>query len=437
MEMNYYLLKRISFFSAVIMIMVIITSSYFIPDNCSKSHESISGEDGVCEKVVFSDSVDEDCGNVNAAQMFDTMDDTVEWNGITCQKDSIEKLNDKTVVIKKDASGKFMSAAGLKTSDVDRQLTININGISEGEFTENSIIRINGTSLKKYSGMPPTATPTATPFPTITPINSGYGTGRDDVINSLHDQVKEESDDTDLVRDIVISNSKKSLDGTYSCNIVLTFNKTYVYDIFEDEYNYYITMKAPKDVYDKIVVLDAGHGGKDSGAVSRDNNYLEKDFTLQVVIYLKKMLEKNTDIKVYCTRTTDRTLTLIQRVNLANDTDADFFLSVHCNSNISSLMSGTEVLYNARDDKAEMNSKKFASCCLKKLTQTLKLRNLGLISRESTVSVIKYSKVPVALTEIAFISNDRDLDVLKNDSKMKNVAKALYDAILEAYGEEQ
>lgn len=436
--MNYYLLKRISFFSAVIMMMVIIMSFYFIPDNWCESHESISGENDGHGNVVFSDTMnEEDCGSVNAAQMFDTMNDTVEWNGITCQKDSIEKLNDKTVIIKKDAAGKFMSAESLKTSDVDRQLTININGISEGEFTENSIIRINGTPLKKYTGMPPTATPTATPFPTITPVNSGYGTGRDDVINSLHDQVKEESGDTDIVRDIVISNSKKSLDGTYSCNIVLTFNKTYVYSIFEDEYNYYITMKAPKEVYNKIVVLDAGHGGKDSGAVSRDNNYLEKNFTLQVVLYLKKMLEKNTDIKVYCTRTTDRTLTLIQRVNLANDTDADFFLSVHCNSNISSLMSGTEVLYNAKDDKSEMNSKKFASCCLKKLNQTLKLRNLGLISRESTVSVIKYSKVPVALTEIAFISNDRDLSVLRNDTKMKNVAKALYDAILEAYGEEQ
>ena len=80
-----------------------------------------------------------------------------------------------------------------------------------------------------------------------------------------------------------------------------------------------------------IVVLDAGHGGKDPGRPTK-NGYKEKDIALKVVLEIGKQLEKNPDFKVIYTRKTDVFLELHERSAIANKADADLFVSVHCNA---------------------------------------------------------------------------------------------------------
>jgi len=79
-----------------------------------------------------------------------------------------------------------------------------------------------------------------------------------------------------------------------------------------------------------IVVLDAGHGGKDPG--NRGNGFKEKDIALSVILEIGKILEKQPNVKVIYTRTTDVFLELTERAAIANKADADVFISVHCNS---------------------------------------------------------------------------------------------------------
>ncbi|MEP5256461.1 N-acetylmuramoyl-L-alanine amidase family protein [Winogradskyella rapida] len=88
-----------------------------------------------------------------------------------------------------------------------------------------------------------------------------------------------------------------------------------------------------------VVVLDAGHGGGDSGNVG--NGHSEKDIALKVTLEVGKALEKNPDIKVIYTRKTDVFIELHERANIANRADADLFVSIHCNAH-SSQASGTE-----------------------------------------------------------------------------------------------
>lgn len=79
------------------------------------------------------------------------------------------------------------------------------------------------------------------------------------------------------------------------------------------------------------VVLDAGHGGTDAGAVGK--HALEKDINLAVVLSLGKMIETNfSDVKVYYTRKTDEFIDVWRRPKVANQYKADLFISVHCNS---------------------------------------------------------------------------------------------------------
>ena len=94
-----------------------------------------------------------------------------------------------------------------------------------------------------------------------------------------------------------------------------------------------------KDKDKFVVVLDAGHGGHDPGNVG--NGYKEKEIALNVILTVGKSLEKHPNIKVIYTRKSDVFVTLRDRARIANDADADLFVSVHCNSHHSSAH-GTE-----------------------------------------------------------------------------------------------
>ncbi len=91
---------------------------------------------------------------------------------------------------------------------------------------------------------------------------------------------------------------------------------------------------------DFVVVLDAGHGGKDPGKVGY-KKYKEKDIALKIVLEIGKLLEKEKNIKVFYTRKTDIFIGLKERGKIANNANADLFLSVHCNAH-SSQASGSE-----------------------------------------------------------------------------------------------
>src|SRR5690606_10570848 len=82
-----------------------------------------------------------------------------------------------------------------------------------------------------------------------------------------------------------------------------------------------------------VVVLDAGHGGDDSGNIGKKGSgFKEKDIALNIVLQVGKALERHPNIKVIYTRKTDVFVTLRGRAKIANDADADLFVSVHCNA---------------------------------------------------------------------------------------------------------
>lgn len=87
---------------------------------------------------------------------------------------------------------------------------------------------------------------------------------------------------------------------------------------------------AEKPIKPFVVVLDPGHGGKDPG--NRGNGFYEKDIVLDVSLQVGKILEAHKDIKVVYTRTTDVFIDLYKRGPVANEVDADIFVSIHCDS---------------------------------------------------------------------------------------------------------
>lgn len=104
----------------------------------------------------------------------------------------------------------------------------------------------------------------------------------------------------------------------------------------------------------RTVVLDAGHGGKDSGCKGASGT-LEKHLTLKYTLMLGDLIKKNyPDIRIIYTRSTDEFIELHERANIANRNKADLFLSIHCNWNPNSAAYGTETyvlgLHRAKDN---------------------------------------------------------------------------------------
>ena len=352
----------------------------------------------------------------------------------TISDDLKKRLGDNFIVIEKPKFHSDSAMISLQEEAVDRCIKISITDSFVTNIEKNQIHRIY--QGKYYQGEPRSSTPIETPMPE-TKESSEQLVESQPLTSASTGSEKEERWESDCLQELQVSSCTFSGNGCFTTEVMMKFDKTYAYLLFEDDHNYYISLVRPKDVYDKIVVVDAGHGGNDSGTYSRDYAYHEKDMNLSMVLELKDLLEQE-DIKVYYTRTTDQRLTLNQRVNLANDVEADFFVSIHCNANDVQGVHGTEVLYNEKqNDWTTMNSKRFASICLREVVEEIGLDERGLVPRSKDVHIVGESKVPVALIEVAFMSNQGDLSFLTSKEGKQRVAKGVYDAILSAYEELQ
>lgn len=116
----------------------------------------------------------------------------------------------------------------------------------------------------------------------------------------------------------------------------LLFSKIRISANFKLLFAFFITFLCINNVInaqnkDFIVVLDAGHGGKDPGKVGY-KNHKEKDIALKIVLEVGKLLEKEKNFKVVYTRKTDVFIGLKERGKIANKADANLFVSIHCNA---------------------------------------------------------------------------------------------------------
>jgi len=221
--------------------------------------------------------------------------------------------------------------------------------------------------------------------------------------------------------------------GAVTSEVTMTFDMCYVPQVTEQEEYYIIHLQKYSEVYDKIVVLDAGHGGKDPGAGAEGYRVTEADITLKLLHYLKNLLEKNTDIHVFCTRTEDVYPTLQERADLALGMEADLFISWHCNASESAKKNGTEMIFNAQQGVGDaFNSRTFAEICLEKMVNALGTKNCGLSDRQD-LHIVRRATMPVVLVETAYLSNEKDRAILKNDDMLKAAAYAVYEAVLIAY----
>ncbi len=224
-----------------------------------------------------------------------------------------------------------------------------------------------------------------------------------------------------------------------------------------------------------VIVLDAGHGGKDIGANRKYDNIglvQEKDITLGIILKLGERLEKNKDFKIIYTRKIDEYPSLIDRTDLANRSHADLFISVHCNANTKSSPYGTETYVQGPDqnrtnlevakrendvifldtkDKelfASYDPSSPESLIALKIQQSKYLESSlifgGFVEdnfakkdkrfsrgvMQKNLHVLRLNAMPSVLIETGFISNPDEAAYLASENGQEAVAESIYNSVI-------
>ena len=176
-----------------------------------------------------------------------------------------------------------------------------------------------------------------------------------------------------------------------------------------------------KNTVKNKIILDAGHGGSDYGAIREGIN--EKDITLDVTQRVEAIL-RSKGYKTALTRNDDIYLSLEERVEIAESEEPELFVSIHVNSAVSTDPNGIETHWY------HDNSKPLAEIVHKHIMKEFpNSNNRGLF--KSKFYVINHTTVPAILCEIGFLSNDKERNELVTDSRKQKTAKAIAEGIIE------
>jgi N-acetylmuramoyl-L-alanine amidase len=180
----------------------------------------------------------------------------------------------------------------------------------------------------------------------------------------------------------------------------------------------------PSVDYSKFtVVLDPGHGGADCGAIYEGVN--EKDINLAVALKVRSLLEQ-AGVNVIMTRDEDVTVGLYTRAPLANDAQADIFVSIHSNaSSTSNTVQGIYTCYYADATPG---------CDLAETLQAAVISSTGAFDRglqcHPDYVVLRYTKMPAVLIEMGFMSTPAELSCLMDDGYRDSLASGIAGGIL-------
>lgn len=184
-----------------------------------------------------------------------------------------------------------------------------------------------------------------------------------------------------------------------------------------------------------FVYLDPGHGGFDGGATSTDKQTIEKNINLVTCIYLKKYLER-TGIKVKLTREKDEALAknkkddIHKRVKLINNSSCDIYISIHANAYPENSVKGAQTFYNEKNDQ----NCKLATNIMTKL-QILDPTNKRVAKKISEKYLLDKTNKIGCLVELGFLTNQSELENLRNDQYLEKIAFSIYLGIIQYYEE--
>ncbi len=211
-------------------------------------------------------------------------------------------------------------------------------------------------------------------------------------------------------------NQYNKKDSPFANLIERQYDKQYKKRKFFSKKNSFLLNK----VKNKVIVIDAGHGGNDTGAMRGD--ILEKDITLAIALKVRNELLDRGLRNIILTRSYDKTLSLQDRVDISNNHHADIFVSIHINASVKSEINGIETHYYTE------KGFEVARRMHKELMERINCEDRGLF--KSKFYVINHTEAPAVLLELGFISNENERNLLISKERQKDSAEAIADGII-------
>lgn len=183
----------------------------------------------------------------------------------------------------------------------------------------------------------------------------------------------------------------------------------------------------------RTVIIDAGHGGMDPGAVGKTNS-LEKDINLNIALKLQQFVEQSGG-NVLMTRVTDemeggsKREDMRLRKKLREENSGDIFVSVHLNSFPQSSCKGAQTFY-ANDESSKLLAEKIQ----KNMVDLLDENNPRIAKKLTDVYLLKNVNIPSVIVECGFLSNSEEEKLLKDEKYQSKIAMAIYLGISEYFG---
>ena len=200
-------------------------------------------------------------------------------------------------------------------------------------------------------------------------------------------------------------------------------------------------------ITNRTIVLDAGHGGIDSGTSSDDKTIFEKDINLAITLKLKELIESSGGL-VILTRDDDSSLyeesgnkttrqkyneNLKNRKKIADESNADMFISIHLNYFTQSKYYGAQTFY----PESNKDGKALASCIQDEFKRVVDNSNNRVIKPRNDLYLLKDCKIPSALIECGFLSNEKEAKLLNDEEYQEKIAWAIYSGIQKYFDENE
>ena len=250
-------------------------------------------------------------------------------------------------------------------------------------------------------------------------------------------KIRFSKDDTDLRNGLIIADNHlidrievSEIGGDKE--ILVRFKKSILYDVIskDNDKTLSISIERNRDLKpeDTLIVIDAGHGGRDSGAVSITGRK-EKDFNLTMSKKFNAKL-RAMGYNTIMTRDDDTFIDLYERPRIANENYADLFVSIHANSTGSSAINGVEMLYapQGTSQVKEGEQYPFAKLMLDEVLKATKAHSRGVIQRPKLV-VLRETSMPAVLVEAGFLSNAKEEQLLFTESYQDKIVDAMVRAV--------
>lgn len=174
----------------------------------------------------------------------------------------------------------------------------------------------------------------------------------------------------------------------------------------------------------RLIAIDAGHGGTDTGAVNQSVGIAEKDVTLAIAKKLKTILEASAHM-ILMTREDDVFVGLARRAQLANQAGTEIFVSIHCNSSEHTSATGIETYHHTQAPAAERELANKVQAAMMAAFPSHKNRGV----KKANFLVLRETQMPACLVEVEFISNHQQAQFLADPQNQQQIAQAIANGI--------